>query len=176
MHYNALTHSLHDFFKHHLGSDAVEPAFTILQKESNEGALTIKPFTGLLPIIEGLRNQGSKIAVWTNRDLESAQLILTHSGLEKFIEICVSGTCVTERKPHPEGLLRIVNHFDCNPSDITMVGDHEHDVQAAKSVGSRAIRASWHSYWDVGKCHHSDFQFFSVNELKSIALMPSTLK
>jgi HAD superfamily hydrolase (TIGR01509 family) len=167
---DALTESLDRFFAHHLGSAAVRPAFERLHVRSNEDARLIRPFAGLETIVTRLRQRGARVAVWTNRDLASASLILEHSGWQQHTEAMVSGTCVTLRKPHPEGLLRLIERFGCDPSEVTMVGDHEHDVTAAKTIGARAVRASWHAYWSERDCGTADAQFRSVEEFGAWAL------
>jgi phosphoglycolate phosphatase len=166
----ALTDPLHEFFERHLGRSAVPEAFARLQIRSNDDARRIQPFVGMAGLIRQLQAHGSRVAVWTNRDLESADLILEHSGLKPLTEACVSGTCVAERKPKPEGLLRLIGRFGCDPSEVTMVGDHEHDVLAAKEVGARAVRASWHTYWSEVPCSTADAQFRSVSEFEVWAL------
>jgi phosphoglycolate phosphatase len=155
------------FFEEHLGKEAVAPALSSLQSQSNEDALRIRPFTGLDGLVRQLSANGDKIGVWTNRDLTSAQLILKHSGLEPYVTVCVSGSCVSQRKPHPEGLSRVMDHLGIRPEAVTMIGDHEHDVMAAKAAGVRAVRASWHGYWQVENCVHSDHQFHSVQEFST---------
>ncbi len=160
--HSALTDHLRDFFARHLGTDRVEPAFERLQVVSNADAEKIKPFGGMIEILEHLKSRGSRIAIWTNRDHESASLIVKHAGLGSYVDAFVSGTCVSLRKPHPEGLLRIVDQFGCDISQVAMVGDHEYDVSSARDVGAHAVRASWHSYWDVDPCTHAHDQFFDV--------------
>lgn len=160
----ALTQKLPEFFEQHLGKPAVSQAMITLQERSNRDASQVRPFDGVIELIQKLRERGDRVAVWTNRDLQSAQLIIQHSGLKPFVEICISGTCTVERKPFPEGLLRIINHFGCRADDVTMIGDHEHDVTAAKSVGTRAIRASWHSYWQFEPCTIADYQFHKFED------------
>lgn len=155
----ALSDPLPLFFQRHLGRAAVDSALEELQARSQSDAALVKPFAGVPELLAKLRSSGSRVGVWTNRDLVSASLILKHSGLDAFAEICVSGTCVTRRKPHPEGLSRIIGHFESDPAQITMVGDHSHDVEAAKAVGARAVRASWHGYWAMERCPHADAQF-----------------
>lgn len=166
----ALTQPLVEFFEEKLGRDAVAPALQLLREKSNRDAESIRAFQALEETIRQLVARGSKVAVWTNRDLESASLILKHSGLEKYSELCVSGTCVVRRKPETEGLVRIIDHFGCAPGEVTMVGDHEHDVTAAKQVGARAVRASWHGYWREDDCTHADFQFRDAEEFRRWAL------
>lgn len=162
--YAALTETLDQFFAKHLGKDAVPQALADLQKHCNQDAQSIRAFDGMIPALKHLTEKGARIAVWTNRDYESAKLILEHSGLEPFAEVFVSGTCVQQRKPHPEGLLRIIDAFGCTPDSVTMIGDHEHDVAGAKSIGARAVRASWHSYWSDKACSKADLQFHRVQD------------
>lgn len=164
LHHPALTQSLQDLFTEHLGADAVPGAFKLLRAGSAKDARHIRPFIGVTETIEQLIEGGSRIAVWTNRDLASASLIIEHSGLGKYVELCVSGTCVAQRKPHPEGLERIAREFGCAPDQITMVGDHEYDVIGANTLGARSVRASWHSYWNVDPCSYAQHQFHSVDE------------
>jgi pyrophosphatase PpaX len=159
----ALTDNLKDFFTLHLGEKALDPALLLLRSRSNHDATKIQAFPGIIDSLKNLRSSGAKIGVWTNRDYESANLILKHSGLENHVDAFVSGTCTKERKPYPEGLLRIANEFKSLPSEITMVGDHDHDVMAAKTAGARAIKASWHSYWEVKKCLIADHQFHELD-------------
>ena len=158
----ALSEYLPDFFEKHLGHRAVANAMIAIQARGNEDARRVIPFSGIIPLIEELVRSGSRIAVWTNRDRVSTELILQHSGLQKYVDICITRTCVSKPKPDSEGLLRILERFDCGPDAVTMVGDHEYDVEAAKIMGVRSVRAGWHGYWKMDRCLRADHQFESV--------------
>ena len=116
----ALTESVIPFLTRHLGPARVDTALQKLQAVSNADAEKIRPFDGVVDLISHLRGNGSQIAVWTNRDLESTRLILKHSGLDPLVDLCVSGSCVENRKPDPEGLTRITRQFGCRAER----GDH----------------------------------------------------
>jgi phosphoglycolate phosphatase len=169
MHREALTESLEAMFEKHLGRENVARAFEVLRARSNEDARDIRPFAGMEGFLAELRTRGARIAVWTNRDLVSASLILEHSGLKGMTEAIVSGTCVSARKPHPEGLVRLIERFGCEPGEVTMVGDHPYDVEGAKAAGARAVRASWHGYWDDEECPVADAQFRRVADFHAWA-------
>ena len=160
----ALTEPLPLFLQRQLGAAQVPAAIAELQRLSNLDAEHIRPFDGAMDLVRALKDRGDHVSVWTNRDFVSADLILMHSGLSKFIDTCVSGTCVENRKPHPEGLRRIMEQFGLAPTQVTMIGDHEHDVTGAKGAGARAVRASWHEYWQMPKCPDADHQFYCFKE------------
>lgn len=169
----ALTESLPAFFDRILGPGTAAPALEKLRQMSSDDAARIRPFEGVETFLSDLKSNGAKIGVWTNRDFESAKLILQHSGLDRYVEEFVSGTCTVLRKPHPEGLLRIIDNFKADLSTVTMVGDHEHDVVAAKTAGVRGVRASWHSYWSVEPCPHTEHHFHDFSQFSDWAKRPS---
>jgi HAD superfamily hydrolase (TIGR01662 family) len=159
----ALTEPLVDFFGRYFGSHRAQELILKTHQRSVEDATKVKAFDGILETIETLASRGSRIAVLTNRDLDSAQIILKSTGLARFTDLCLSGTCV-KRKPSTEGLLKIVDHFECLPQNVTMVGDHDHDVEIAKATGARSVRVSWHSYWPVDPCRVADHHFHEVHD------------
>lgn len=160
----AISERIPAFLEKHLGKAHAPKAIEKIRTQSNQDALRIRMFEGVADCLQHLAEErNARIAIWTSRDRESAELILEATGLRSRAEVFVSGTCTTEHKPHPEGLLRIIDAFGCDPSTVTMVGDHEYDVLAAKKAGARAIRASWHSYWSVEPCTQADFQFHQIS-------------
>ena len=48
--------------------------------------------------------------------------------------------------------------------DAIMIGDHVHDMTAAKQIGLFGVRASWNGYWGAGACELADRQFHSVSD------------
>jgi HAD superfamily hydrolase (TIGR01509 family) len=155
------------FLVRHLGEKAGAEALSRLYSRSNDDARRVQPFEGVRAVVERLAARDARIAVWTARELESATLVLRHTGLDRFVEACVSGSCVTRPKPHPEGLLKIIERFGCAPSEVTVVGDHLNDVLGAKAAGARAVRASWHVYGHVDDCSHSDHQFRHIADFSA---------
>lgn len=161
--HESLTDQLMTFLRNHLGPHA-DSAMEDIRVMSRDEANLIPPFEGIVDTLDHLKGKGARLAVWTNRDLPSATLILQHSGLSPYFDAFISGSCVKERKPHPEGLTRIVEQLNSDLAMVTMVGDHEHDVAGAKTATARAVRASWHGHWEVEKCGSADHQFYSVPE------------
>lgn len=154
------------FFQKRLGIQHARRASALLMTRIQEDHRKIQPFAGVRELLDILQKSQAKIAVWTARELDSAQYTLEHTGLNKYISLCVSGSCVQQCKPHPEGLLRIAKHFACEPAVIHMVGDHDNDMNAAKACGAMALRAQWlHTAEAKADCSISDWQFSEVHTL-----------
>ncbi len=162
--YPSLTEPLPKFLNDSLGDKQGVAAMKLLRDLSCQHAKLIRPFDGMLDVLDGLKSRGTKIAVWTNRDFPSASLILEHSGVKPYLDAFVSGSCVKEKKPNAEGMGKILTQMGLASDGVVMIGDHEHDVWAAKSSSVRAVRASWHTYWDIAVCKEADHQFYKVKE------------
>lgn len=163
-----LTTPVETLLPRYLGETAARDVLSGLQMRFNRDARRIRPFDGMADCLAALKKRGAKIAFWTARERESAEIILENTGLGAMADSWVSGTCVVQGKPHPEGLLRILSEIGGTPAESVMVGDHEHDMIAAKDVGACAVRAAWGPHWGVhstGRCERADAQFHSVEEL-----------
>ena len=154
-------------FHSRLSSDEATHALKILKEKSQKDAASIPLFSEMYAICSWLNQNGRRISVWTSRDLDSAKLVLKETGISQFIDHIISGDCVVQRKPHPEGLTRIQSLFSCESHEMVMVGDHDHDMEAAKAMGVLSIRASWHTHWDHNICHHAHKQFYTTSDFQA---------
>ena len=50
---------------------------------------------------------------------------------------------VSERKPHPESLLRNCHELGCSPDQAIYVGDHLRDIEAGRRAGMYTIAAAY---------------------------------
>jgi len=87
----------------------------------------------LKPLINKLR-PAYKTAVVTNRSDTMNGVLLEH-GLEGFFDIVISALDVINPKPHPEGLLAILDRFNFLPHEAVYIGDSELDEIAARESG-----------------------------------------
>ncbi|MBK8202801.1 MAG: HAD-IA family hydrolase [Bdellovibrionales bacterium] len=163
-----------EIFSSQLPAEEATRAMQVLQEKSESEASLVPTYHAIDSMCAWLANSNRKIAVWTSRDLESAKLVLHENRLLQYFDHVVSGNCVSRRKPHPEGLSKIQEFFSCETSEMVMVGDHDHDMQAAKIFGALPIRASWHNYWDHDVCSNAQRQFFCSTQffewVKSLGL------
>lgn len=145
----------------------LQEAYNSLEKLSNEAASQFELFPGIPEVLKVLKEKNYRLAVWTGRDRASAEIILKNSNVKDYFEMIVSGTCVTSNKPDIEGLHFISRTLTVEPEHIVMVGDHHHDIQAAKSLGSIAVLANWHYSDPRNKHHQPDYEFNQVDDFLS---------
>ncbi|MEJ5375568.1 MAG: HAD hydrolase-like protein [bacterium] len=89
-------------------------------------------------------------AIATNRGL-TMPLVMKEHGLEGLFDLTVTSLDVKEPKPHPECLLKILDHFRVPPGEALYVGDSEVDRLVAKRAGvcfvaykNPGLEASYH--------------------------------
>ncbi len=75
-----------------------------------------------------------KIAISTNRS-DTMGPVLKEHGLEGYFDLVVSCLDVKHAKPHPESLIKILDHFKLSPEEAIYIGDSQIDEMAANAAG-----------------------------------------
>lgn len=74
------------------------------------------------------------LAICTNR-ANSMEMILDDFGLNGYFSCIMTAARVTNPKPHPEPLLKVLAHYGIEPREALFVGDAEVDRQSAVGAG-----------------------------------------
>ena len=88
---------------------------------------------GLIELLSILKPRYG-LAVATKRSNTIRSVLEVH-GLHDFFDIVISSLDVDNPKPHPESILRILDHFRITAGEAAYVGDSLVDYQTAKSAG-----------------------------------------
>ena len=88
---------------------------------------------GFIDTLDRLRGHTS-LAICTNRAI-SMEMIIEDFGLTGYFEYVMTASQVTNPKPHPEPLLKVLDHFGIAPEEALFIGDGEVDMQAARGAG-----------------------------------------
>ncbi len=75
-----------------------------------------------------------RTAIATNRG-KSLPLVLDTLGIADCFDLTISANDVTRPKPHPEGLLKILAHFQADPETALYIGDAALDQEVARAAG-----------------------------------------
>jgi len=79
-----------------------------------------------------------RTAISTNRTT-TMPAVLEMSGLGPFFDLIITALDVANPKPHPEALLRILEHFGLRAEEGIFIGDSEVDRQHSAAVGMEMI-------------------------------------
>ena len=88
---------------------------------------------GLVPLLETLRPR-FKTAVATNRTDTMAR-VLADNHIDHLFDLVVCALDVEFPKPHPEALVKVVEHFSVAADQVVYVGDSPVDELAARAAG-----------------------------------------
>ena len=94
------------------------------------GYLTIEPH--LVSLLEKIRPQ-IKTTIATNRT-DTMDRLLAEFELVGYFDLVVTSSDVKRPKPHPDELLKILDHFDLVSHQVIYVGDSRLDELAAKAA------------------------------------------
>ena len=81
-----------------------------------------------------------KFAVFTSKDKSRTRVILKQY---KFFKYVVTSDDVIKGKPHPEGLIKILNKTNNKKKEVIYIGDSIYDYKAAKRLGIKYLHAKW---------------------------------
>lgn len=153
------------FFLQKLGPDVLPEVLTRIRVRGEADAKKIKKFPGIEELLLILQARGTNMVIWTSRDLATAKLVLAYTGLESFFSLVISGSCVDQHKPDPEGLHKAAAHFGCDVEKCVVVGDHDFDMLGAKAASAYRIRANSHNLQAKETCEHASIVISDVQKL-----------
>ncbi len=88
---------------------------------------------GLVTALDQIKEHAS-LAICTNR-ASSMDMIIEDFGLTGYFSYVMTASQVTNPKPHPEPLLKVLDHFGIAPDEALFIGDGQVDMQAAQGAG-----------------------------------------
>ena len=92
--------------------------------------LTVEP--QLVALLEKLRPR-IKTAIATNRT-DTMEQLLAEFDLDGYFDLVVTSSDVKQPKPHPDALLKILDHFGLAPHQVIYIGDSRVDELAARAA------------------------------------------
>lgn len=100
-----------------------------------QGYDTIQCFPRVYDILDRIIMEGRTTALITNRNRRSTMQIVTALGLEEVVMDIVTSDDVTEHKPSPEGIYKILQWREVLPSNAIYIGDTSGDMITAHNAG-----------------------------------------
>ncbi|TXT65634.1 MAG: HAD-superfamily hydrolase [Promethearchaeota archaeon] len=120
-------------------------------------------------IIEKLHEKNVKLAILTNNKSQYAEEILAKFNLSVYFPTIIGFNDVSEVKPSPEGILKIIEKWNMKPEEVIFIGDMTTDVDAGKAAGVKMVCvASGLAEKNALLEHDPDFLVENTTELEEI--------
>ncbi|MBL7181107.1 MAG: HAD-IA family hydrolase [Pseudomonadota bacterium] len=116
----------------------------------------------LKPLLARLRPR-YKTAVATNRS-DTMDRVITEHGLDGCFDLVVSALDVDHPKPHPEPLIKVMEHFKINHDQLMYIGDSTLDETAARAAGAVFVAYK-------NKSLSAEFYIQSLKDMEGILLV-----
>jgi HAD superfamily hydrolase (TIGR01509 family) len=128
----------------------------------------ITVFPGIHDLLRDAHEAGVIQAVFTGGGRESTFFCMTKERILTYFDRVITGDDVELHKPHPEGILKVMQDFRLVPEETLVVGDAGADMLAGRSAGAVTVLSRWSGYplpFDLES--ESDHVFHSVPEFRN---------
>ncbi len=154
-------------FSRDFGGNA-QDALTYYLHCYTEGQPSLKVAPEVLTLLDDLQALQIKMAIVTNKERDTTTITLEHFHLTDYFPVVVTSQDVSQPKPSPEGVLKILSESGENPSDAVMIGDTENDCNAAMASHVPFIWALWYVPQALWPRRNSGVFASSLSQLRDI--------
>ncbi len=101
-----------------------------------------RPYNGVIKMLKELKSKNIKTAVVSNK-FDAAVKELCRNYFGELIDIAVGEAENIQKKPAPDGVLKVVKKLGLSSKECVYTGDSEVDIQTAKNAGMDCISVDW---------------------------------
>jgi len=95
-----------------------------------------QPQPGCIRLLQRLAAGGVDLGILTRNSRSNALRCLDILGVQHLFDPnCILGRSEAPPKPHPGGILTLLEHWHSAPDDAVMVGDFRFDLEAGRAAG-----------------------------------------
>lgn len=103
-------------------------------------------FLNVPNVLKQLKNEGKSLFVVSSKKSDVLARNLENLGIYTYFDDIVGSDKVTHYKPHPEGILKLLELYKLEKTETVMIGDAIFDLQMAKSAGVKSCGVTWGSH------------------------------
>src|SRR5579863_4323720 len=100
-------------------------------------------YPGVVDGLAALRNDGTALAVVTNKPGDLARTLLATLGIATSFDAIIGDGDGFPRKPDPAAALSVFAKVGASPDRAVVVGDGLPDMRLARALGATAVAATW---------------------------------
>jgi phosphoglycolate phosphatase len=98
-----------------------------------------KLYPGVTKLLSELHQRNFILNICTNKPEKLAKLVLKDFELIQYFDEIIGGDTLSQCKPNPLPLLKLMNDYNIKPSDTIMIGDTTTDILTAKNCNIKSI-------------------------------------
>ncbi|AVK85654.1 haloacid dehalogenase [Lysinibacillus sp. B2A1] len=128
-------------------------------------------FPDMMNVLKELNCQGKQCFVVSSKKTDVLLRNLQTLKIAQFFKDYIGSDQVENYKPHPDGILKLVERYQIDIEDSIMIGDAIFDIQMGKSAGCRTCAVTWGSHSEEllltespTFCIHKVSNLLSLNE------------
>lgn len=164
---------LHESFRDFYGFDdekSMEAVGFYREYFSTKGLLENEVYSRIRELLEDLKDNGKRLILATSKPQPFTDRIMEHFDLAKYFEFIAGSTMDGTRSKKAEVIAYALESCGImGKSNVVMVGDREHDIIGAKTVGIDSIGVEY-GYGDYDELSDAGATYIvkTVEELKDI--------
>lgn len=105
--------------------------------------ISVTLFPGVKETLSKLKYQGYQMAIATSRSHRSVEELTQQLGIGDYFDYLLGGNNVSEGKPNPESIYKILSEMDWMSDETLMVGDMPVDILMGKFAGIQACGVTY---------------------------------
>lgn len=136
------THNFNSLSALGLSAQDITQFARIAHKLANERLAQSSLHTGAHELLHSLKTRGKRLGIYSAMDREIMEPAMVSHNLYAVVEVAVSGADVPRRKPHPDGILKVLQDLAIPEKEYdhaVYLGDKDTDLQAAANAGVDSI-------------------------------------
>ena len=103
----------------------------------------VKPFEGIPELLRGLKEEGIRIAVFSNKPHHAAVDVVKKIFGEGLFDEVQGQTAQVPRKPSPVGALAIADRLGVTPEECLYLGDTNTDMETGNNAKVDTVGVTW---------------------------------
>lgn len=127
-------------------------------------------YPGAREALDRMRGAGRQLAVLTNKPVRFSRELLRGLGIGEHFRVIYGGNSFETKKPHPEGLRKVMSEVAVTPDRTLVVGDSGVDVRTARNAGAWSCGVTYGFQPETFSEDPPDFLVDSLPELASLVV------
>jgi len=94
---------------------------------------------GAYEMLERLKNKRKKIGIFSSMDRAMFEPAMTGRNLYALTDAAIAGDDLPNRKPKPDGILKVLRDLKVSSTSAVYIGDKDTDIETAQNAGIDSI-------------------------------------